>query len=484
MAKADPGPATKDQKTPLKPKIPLWRKLIYALVTVLLLLGIGEGTLWVLGYEGTTLAELQAQAGFSHGAYVWRRDRILGDWYLEESGPHGGSWMVSNRQLQARGFHQERFPVTPPAGELRIFAMGGSTTYGIPFEHQEHGFPERLQTVLQKRHPAVRWRLINAGVAGMDSRAFPAMARQIVGLTHGLIIYSGNNELRGTLIEACSDPYREGLERWLNQVRMVRMVRNSYRELRKDEPMPINEMAAHQDKCSTHEVNRQISLARNGEDISARRGDDEPWFPVAPARTDRFYLEAVRVFRKNLEQVLALARGRGVKVYLVFPAVNYLHAPNLSLPRPGLPRQDQDRLEQLVRSGEAFLDQKRLEEARRDLDAALALDPSHAQANYLAGRLDLQQGLVQRARKRLQLAVDNDYFGDRITSHMEGVLRQLCKTRKELTCADAKAAFARASPRGIPRKDLFVDFCHPTFKKGVQLIARSLAAVIRPSQLR
>jgi len=130
------------------------------------------------------------------------------------------------------------------------------------------------------------------------------------------------------------------------------------------------------------------------------------------------------------------------------------------------------------------LEQSRTVEARRDLDRALALDPTAASANYLSGKLDLAQGKLASARKRFQLAVDRDYFGDRITSHMEGVLRQLCQTNKEITCVDVKAAFTRASSRGIPGKDLFVDFCHPTFDKGVQLIADTLAPAIDPRDLK
>ncbi len=458
-------------------KIPLWRKALYALVAVVMVLGVAEGTLHVIGFEGTTMAELEATAGFNRGAYVQRRDRILGDWYLEEVGPNGGQWMVSNRQLQHRGFHQERFP-REATGELRLFAIGGSTTYGIPYEHQERGFPQRLQGVLEKRHPGRRWRLINAGVAGMDSRAFPQMMREITRLDpHGLVIYSGNNELRGALIEACADPYREGLERWLNKVRLVRLARSTYRQVQASEQLSIDQMAMHQDKCMTYEVDRQLETVRAGDGV-ASKGSDEPWFPASPARTDRFYVEAVRVFADNIQRVLAMARSAGIKVYLVYPAVNYLHPPNLARARADLGPQDIQQLDQLVRSGEGFLDKGRTAEASRDLSAALALDPGHADANYLAGKLDLEAGRQASARKRLQLAVDNDYFGDRITSHMEGALRQLCKANEEVTCVDVKTAFNKASPEGVPRKDLLVDFCHPTYEKGVQLIADTLAKAV------
>ena len=464
------------------PKIPLWRKLLYAVVTVLLVLGAAEGTLRVMDFQGTTVAELEATAGFNHGAYVQRRDRIYGDWFLEELGPNGGRWMRSNPALVNRGFHRQRFPVSSE-GELRVFAIGGSTTFGTPYEHQERGFPHRLEKVLQKKHPSYRWRMINAGVAGMDSRSFPRMMKEIVKLSpHGLVIYTGNNELRGALIEACSDPYREGLERWLNQVRLVRLARSTYRQHRADQKLTINQMALHQDNCMTREVDRQLRQARV-EDVNATPDDEEPWFPVGPARTDRWYVEAVRTFARNLERVLDVCRGAGIKVYLVLPAVNLRGAPMLTRPRVALGAEERRRRWNLVASAEGFWEKKKPAEARRDVEAALALDPTAADANHLAGLMDLAQGKLKSARRRLQLAVDRDYQGGRVTSHMEGALRQLCKLHPEIACVDAKAVFTRASKSGVPGKDLFVDFCHPTFDKGVQLIADELARVVKPAEL-
>lgn len=232
----------------------------------------------------------------------------------------------------------------------------------------------------------------------------------------------------------------------------------------------------------TREVDRQLRLARV-EDVSAQKGADEPWFPVAPARTDRFYVEAVRAFARNMNRVLAICREAGIKVYLVLPAVNYLLPPNLTRARADLGQEERRQRGQQVRSAEEFWKQKRTAEARRELGLALALDPTAADANYLAGMMDLAQGKLATARRNLQLAVDRDYFGSRVTSHLEGVLRQLCKANKEITCVDVKAAFTRASSAGIPGKDLFEDFCHPTFDKGVQLIADSLAKVVRPKDL-
>ena len=111
------------------------RKLIFAAIPVLTLLAIVEGYLSVIDYRGTSIADIQNTSGFQQNAYVQRRDRILGNWFIEEN-----DHFSSNPYLLARGFHDQSFAKTP-ANRRRYFALGGSTTYGSPFEHQAKGFP-------------------------------------------------------------------------------------------------------------------------------------------------------------------------------------------------------------------------------------------------------------------------------------------------------------------------------------------------------
>lgn len=462
------------------------RKVAFSLITVALSLGALELGLRLAGFEGTTLAELQATAGFSDRAYVNRRDRALGKWYVDHDFPDdpGRAWVMSNPLLQERGFHDERFPVDP-GDERRLFAIGGSTTYGVPFEHQEHGFPQRLQMSLQRRYPSVPWRVVNSGVAGMDSRAFPALVEQIVGLgAHGLVIYAGHNELRGDLIEACSDPYREGLERQLNRLRMVRLVRNLWRRLAGGGGgLAASEAKINLEDCMTRQLKLRDQRQRTQATAAAINGAGQGRGATWPARDDPAYRAVVRGFRDNLRRVLALAREHHVKVYLALPAVNYHTPPVYPLPHAGLDEHSRWRQHEALMQLRPAWSKGPDRTTAATVEQTLALDASHARINHMAGTLDLLQGRKERARKRLQLAVDRDYMGNRITSQLEGVLRQLCREQPTVTCVDVKAAFARAAAGGLPGKELLVDYCHPTLDRGVQLIADTLAAAIKPRDL-
>ncbi len=147
--------------------LPTCRKLLYAAIVVVVVVVGVEGTLRAFGYEGTTAEDLRLTAGFHVNACVWRRDRILGDWFLDAP----GGLVRSNPRLLARGMHELHFPRAKEEGEPSFFALGGSTTQGEPWTEREKGFPERLEGLLQQRDPEARWRILDAGVAGLVPQA-------------------------------------------------------------------------------------------------------------------------------------------------------------------------------------------------------------------------------------------------------------------------------------------------------------------------
>ncbi len=447
---------------------PLWRKALYALLPAGLSLGLAEGGLHLADYEGTTVADIQATAGFSD-SWVRRRDRDLGDWFLLVEREPGQVNIRANPAYKPQGLHQVELPLEKRPGELRFFALGGSTVQGMPFDRYEQGFPARLQKLLQVRHPERLWQFVNAAVGGLDSREFPDQVREIAQLNaDGLVIYAGNNELVGALIHSCSDPYRAGLQRWLNRVRLLRLGRSWWRSnLSEAEILDGAALRQHQTECAGEEVARILAADER------RRAalQQAPW----PQRSDRFYRRVVRSFRENIERSLDLARRHELQVFLALPPINYLEPPhNVAWSRHLDPRQ---RLQanDLLETAELALRQAEPERARQALEQALAMDASHASANHLLGLMEFETGRPQRARELLQLAADRDYEGARITSELSAVLEQLCAQRAELRCVDVRGAFEGESEGGIPGEELFVDFCHPTFESGVLLIAESYA---------
>ncbi len=74
---------------------------------------------------------------------------------------------AGKRQTNARGYRNpSEFPVEKPEGQIRVLAIGGSTTYAFPYmEDARAAWPGRLEAMLSQRYPDRDILVINAGQA-------------------------------------------------------------------------------------------------------------------------------------------------------------------------------------------------------------------------------------------------------------------------------------------------------------------------------
>jgi hypothetical protein len=458
------------------PRPSVRRRLAFALVPGLLLFGALE-----IGLRATGAVPLEAlaptilQVPFDEHAFAWPRDRELGAWFEIHDGR-----VRSNPVLLQRGMHQLDFDLAKAHDELRFFALGGSTTQGEPYTHLERGFSERLEGLMRDREPSHAWRMVNAGVGGMDSNALPRLTREILAFEpDGLLVYTGNNELKGHLLAQPSRRARAELQARGNAWATIRLGRLLWRRLAPPPPLDLGHAVRDQDDFMRAALNEQQDRRRAqglggpGEKVSL----EAPWAPAWPARTDSIYLETLSAFEDNLVQVLDLARDQGVVVWLAIPPINLRTEPLVSMVRSDLPmervqalKEEQRRIRGLWEAGERA--------ATRDaLDALLAVDPSYAEANWMRGEIAYEEGDFERAKRLLAIAGDRDFTG-KITSHIQAITRGLCQ-RPGVRCVDVDAAFVADSPHGIPGWELFVDYCHPEFERGVQVVAESYADEIQ-----
>lgn len=463
-------PVTSSHGPPIRS---LGRRLVFTFLPLLVLLGLGglvEGGLRLAGYEGTTLADLQATQGFHKNFYVWRRDRLLGRWMLRERDATGMDVVRTNPALRVRGLADQQFPIAEP-GTIRLFALGGSTVQGY-LTMGSYGFPKRLQELLGETRPETSWRVVNLGVGGLDSMSLPEQVREITGIgADGIFVYVGDNEIGGALVRDCTDAYRVGLERWLNRVLLVRWVRSGWRAWRGTADLLTAEgVMSRQMDCMDEAVERMFAEERR-----------RPAVGVTPpsVREDRLHAVTLRDLERNLEVSVDLAAGAHIPLWIVLPPINYLEAPRRPMPHPSL---DAARTGEVTRTwGQALV---AWETGDRVVAGDLAkrlqdLDPTHAGGAWLLGRLLLDEGRFTEARLLLGRGVDWDYRSARTTHPLLEVERRVCaRNPGHVRCVDMKAAWEAVSEGGIPRDDLFLDFCHPTVPRGTSLMAEVLAGAV------
>jgi lysophospholipase L1-like esterase len=168
------------------------RALKYATVVLALLalLGVAEAGLRLLAYWTPYIAKVSE---YEAGHHYLGKALIPGAVYSTRTG---------RIQVNSRGFRGKEFDVPKPAGVYRIFALGGSTTFGYypAITSDADTYPARLESLLNenKPDPAVsRYEAINAGVPGYSVRtSIQNFAARIVFFQPDMIlVYHNVNDL-------------------------------------------------------------------------------------------------------------------------------------------------------------------------------------------------------------------------------------------------------------------------------------------------
>jgi hypothetical protein len=432
------------------------RTLLYTILPTVFIFGGIELFLRIQHFEGTSIAELESTEGIPENMYLHRRDRVLGPWFIQD--PEYKNLKRSNPWRVGRGFHNQKIS-TGSATRQRVFALGGSTTYGTPYEHERLGFVEKTQASLNSQD-SDGWEIINMGVAGMDVQGFGPIVSEITTLgPDAFIIYTGNNEIRGALLEECTSPYREGIQRHINQLRLIQLLQDQYRRYKKISIKP-NEIVQQQSDC----MNQALNHSLNSKLIP------KPF----PLRQDPLYWTAVERFSQGMRLTLKSALNKNITVYLVIPAIHLMAPPELSVPDPLLSSENRVLFDTLLQTAQSSNNME-------DWQAAYKLDPTHAFVNYQIGIRLIANSEITTAVRHLESAVERDYLSKRITPTLQKELRNMCSEFPEVKCIDMDKAFREHSPNGIPGSELFVDFCHPNQTQGIPLITKSLTKAILES---
>ncbi len=368
--------------------------------------------------------------------------------FVENKDGAGGPLMRTSESKLSL-FNQQTFSKDKPKGTYRVFCLGGSTTFGRPYEDGT-SFSGWLRELLPACDPSLRWEVINAGGISYASYRVAVVMEELLEFEPDLfIVYTGHNEF---------------LER--------RTYGDAIRRARS--PLSPVYMALHKTRIMSglgHLLRRDKS-APDGTSVLSTEVEARLDKSVGPAdyqRSDASTLDIIEHFRFNVERMIDMARSAQADIILITPASNL---------RSCTPFKS-DNLESLDPTQRRQWLSLVTEAATAEGDQALALlakaeriDPRHAGAAFHEGEVLFSMGKYDEARRAFAKSRDEDICPLRAKTDMISIVRDTA-ARKGVPLVDFVKILGNRAAHGVPGDDYFIDHVHPTIE-GNRLLALSL----------
>lgn len=433
------GPPQASQPRAGQPVLSGYKKLVFALATTGLFLLALELVLAIAGVRPLIYSEDPFVSFTGRSAlFVPRPDAA-------------GQPVMTTAPNRRQYFNLQRFERDKRPGTYRIFTLGGSTTYGRPYDDKA-SFSGWLRRLLPAADPSRNWQVINAGGISYASYRVAVVLEELIQYKPDLIIiYTGHNEF----LERRS--YVDNLEGTTLPMRVAGMLAHTriYTAARgfigPDRKSPAPTLNAEVDAI----LDRSIG-------------------PAEYRRDDALREQIIAHFRFNLDRMVTMARSAGAEVVLVTPGSNLKdcspfrsqHSNNLN---PQMARQFQQFMSQVRRAERNH----QFEDALAGLDQATAIDDRYAQLHFQRGRVLYALGRYEDAKAAFGRAVEEDICPLRAPGSITEVLLEVAAARGVMLVDFARSLEVTAE-HGIPGTGQFIDHVHPTLggyrKLALQLI--------------
>ena len=377
----------------------------------------------------------------------------------------GSDVYAANNQFSLRFFPKslQRLPwavylaKTKPAGAYRIFVMGGSAAQGVP--DPAYGFARILETMLAETFPGATFEVAVTAMTAINSHVVLPIARDCAKHEPDLfVVLLGNNEVVG--------PFGAGtvFQGFTPSLTLIR----------------------------AHLAIKTTKLGQLAADLAAWLGPsdaDDRWHGMEmfidnriPADDPR--LRAVyRHFRRNLQDIVAVADGAGAKTILCTVPVNLRDcSPFASMHREDLTDEALARWEEAYAAGITLADEGQTDSAIEQFLLARAIDDRFAELQFRLGQCYLAAGQSEQAREAFRLARDLDALRFRADSSINRVIREVAAEQiaRGVLLADAEEALAESdhSPDGLPGEALFYEHVHMTFEGNYEVARAAFGEIV------
>jgi tetratricopeptide (TPR) repeat protein len=408
-----------------RPRIRLRRKLLYAGVVCCGFFALLEGLLALCGVKPLYLVR-DPYVGFQAGIPLFLRD---------------GEELHTNPGRLAY-FNDQRFPAVKAPQTFRVFTLGGSTTFGHPYEDST-SFSGWLREILHEAAPDRKWEVVNCGGISYASYRVCLLMEELTQYQPDLfIIYTGHNEF----LEARTYPHARESSRALSCVqgavartRMGTVLSQLSHSKRRD--ASATQLPAEVDTILEHSVG-----------------------PDSYHRATLQREDVVRHFHESLERMCGLARAAGARVIFVEPAANVRDFSPFKSEASELSPADSLKWMALMKRGRAA---DKAEAALESFVEACRLDPHNAESQWEAGRALLAAGDCHEAGEALQHALDEDVCPLRASGAVRAEVRAVAD-RNKCPLVKFPAMLEQHAEREtgcvIPGNESFLDHVHPTLE--------------------
>jgi len=384
---------------------------------------------------------------------------IKPEWVSSDEAYRVRKGKLAGRFFLHPGFRPTSFQKNKPPITLRIFAFGGSTTFG-QFVGAEASFPGILQSELSQFFPNYNIEVINLGCSGLESERVSILVKAATQYQPDLfVVYSGHNEMMRGDLKNLPETYVNNIRktmlsissiaRWLNYWLVT--TRNSHKyEILKEEAAALK----------AHKILFYNPLTIEKEEMQLPSHD--------------FINNSILTYSKNLKEVILTAKRSDIPILKILP-INNIFYPYMGSAHEDTFTQVDDFKEKLDASRDMF-QKGQYKKALTYSNKAIELSPQYAYSWYVRGIIHLSLGQTQRALEDLQLAVDLDCRTHRMTSRLQAAMIDMVESFN-IPWFDLRPLFHKEL-KIKTAQELFIDHVHPT-KYGHKLIAMELLPTIK-----
>jgi tetratricopeptide (TPR) repeat protein len=348
-------------------------------------------------------------------------------------------------------FNLQRFPKKKGINTFRIFSLGGSTTYGHPYEDPV-SFSGWLRKLLPAADPGKTWEVINCGGISYASYRVAKLMEELNRYEPDLyVVYCGHNEFleeRTYRQVAAIHPLLRDTASVLGHTRTYSALQGLYRKIKAD---------------PTAEDQGKYTLPGEVKTIL-----EITYGPTTYRRDDGLRRQILEHYRLSLRRMVELARSAGAEVVFVTTPVNLRDcSPFKSQHRDGQGPDEFRKFNEQMAAGLQLEGRKLNEAALRRYREALRLDDRFAEAQYRAGKVLFALGRMEEASEHLLRAAEEDVCPLRALEEIRAAVR---KTAADFHAplvdfdAEMRRTLREKEGHAIPGDENFLDHVHPTIE--------------------